>query len=387
MPELTSITELAALVAEARGLSDYCIELLAGLTALESPSADPERLAAVAERLRGELERRGALVERHPAPGYGEQLLARVSGAASGGRPLLVVGHMDTVHAAGTLARLPFAVERGVVRGPGVYDMKAGLAVAITSLDLLSRVGRRPAGDLLFVITCDEEIGSPASRSVLQDRARDARGALVLEPCVPGGAAKTRRKGVGGFELRVRGRAAHAGIDPEAGASAIHELVGLLREAGRLADPERGITVNVGVIRGGTRPNVVAEHAHAEIDFRFWPSAEARRVEEGVRALTVSDPGCTLWVAGGVDRGPLEQTEASARLFDSAHEIAAAQGWELAEGSTGGASDGNLTSAMGCPTLDGLGPDGGGAHSLEEYVRRPDIAPRIALLAGLFMRL
>lgn len=386
---MTTTAGLPALRDQAHELVDPCLRLLEALVILESPSADPDRNLAIASRLSEELEGRGASVERHPAPGYGEHLLARVVGKSSGDAPLLVIGHMDTVHAVGSLARLPFsvAVAHDRVSGPGAYDMKGGLAVAITALDLLARVGRRPLGDLLFVITCDEEIGSPTSRALIEEHARGARGALVLEPSVPGGAAKTRRKGVGGFHVSVRGRPAHAGIEPEVGASAIHELVRIVEEIRRLSDQDKGTTINVGVIQGGTRVNVVAEDAQADVDLRFWTAAEADRVERAIRSLTVSDSRCALSIGGGVNRGALERTGASEALFEHARQVAAAQGWELAEGSTGGASDGNLISAAGCPTLDGLGPDGGGAHALDEHVRLSDIAPRVALLAGLFLRL
>jgi glutamate carboxypeptidase len=191
---------------------------------------------------------------------------------------------------------------------------------------------------------------------------------------------------MGRFRVSVRGRSAHTGVDPEAGASAIHELIRILDDIRRLEDSNKGTTLNVGVIQGGTRANVVAEHAHADVDLRFWTAAEADRVERAVRSVRVSDPHCASSVEGGVNRGALEVTEASAALFARAREVAAAQGWDLAEGATGGVSDGNLTSAVGCPTLDGLGPDGGGAHSLDEHVRLSDIAPRIALLAGIFLR-
>jgi glutamate carboxypeptidase len=365
------------------------VALLEALVNLESPSRDPVRVGAVAERLTRELERRGGAVARHDAPGLGPHLIARFAGERHDEPPLLVLGHMDTVHPVGTLASLPFAVdlEHGVVRGPGAYDMKGGLSVALAALDLLARSRRAPRTELLFLISCDEEIGSASSRELIERSARGARAALVLEPCVPGGAAKTQRKGIAWYRLSVAGRAAHAGVEPEAGASAIHELIGLLGGVRALEDRAAGSTINVGVIAGGTRANVVAAHAEAEVDVRFWTAAEATRMERAMRALTPTDPRCRLAVEGGVNRGALERTEASVRLFVAARDVAAGQGWRLDEGATGGASDGNLTSAVGCPTLDGLGPDGGGAHSLDEHVRLADIAPRIALLAGLFLHL
>ena len=385
---MTTGEDLLVLRGRANEFVDPCLRMLEALVTVESPSADVDRNLMVAAGLQRELELRGASVERHPGPGYGEHLVARVEGKSGPGPPLLVVGHMDTVWVVGTLARMPFAIEASNDRvcGPGTYDMKGGLAVAITALDLLSLVGRRPAGDLLFLITCDEELGSPTSRGLIEEHAGRARGALVLEPSVPGGAAKTRRKGMGRFRVSVRGRPAHAGVDPETGASAIHELIRILEDIRLLEDSNKGTTLSVGVIQGGTRANVVAEHAHADVDLRFWAASEADRVERAVRSVRVSDPRCAISVEGGVNRGALEVTEASAALFARAREVAAAQGWDLAEGSTGGVSDGNLASAVGCPTLDGLGPDGGGAHSLDEHVRLSDIAPRIALLAGIFLR-
>lgn len=363
---------------------DSFLALLERLVDLESPSRHPDRLDALAAVVAGELAQRGAAVDRHPAPGHGTNLTARLAGISADEPPLLVAAHMDTVHPVGTLGRIPFATDAQRVRGPGVYDMKGGIALALTALDLLAAAKARPRGGLLFIVTCDEEIGSWTSRPLLVACGRAARGALVLEPCAPGGAAKTRRKGVGDFVLEVRGIPAHAGLEPEAGASAIHELTALLERVRALADPDRGTTLNVGVIEGGTRPNVVAERARAEVDVRYWTAAEAERVSRGIAALAVRDPRCALTVTGGINRAPLEQTERSAALFAAAREVAAAQGWRLEQASTGGASDGNLLSAAGCPTLDGLGPDGAGAHALDEHLRRSDIAPRIALLAGLF---
>lgn len=376
--------DLRQLRARADRQVDRFLSLLERLVDLESPSGHPDRIDALAAVVASELARRGAAVDRHPAPGHGTNLTARLAGLAAGEPPLLVVAHMDTVHPVGTLERISFAADDRRVRGPGVYDMKAGIALALTALDLLAELRARPRGSLLFLVTCDEEIGSWASRPLLATCARAARGALVLEPCAPGGAAKTRRKGVGDFILEVRGVAAHAGLEPEAGASAIHELAGLLERVRALADPARGTTLNVGRIEGGTRPNVVAEYARAEVDARFWTGAEAERVSRGIAALAARDPRCTLTIRGGINRDPLEQTEPSAALFAAACDVAAAQGWPLAQASTGGASDGNLLAAAGCPTLDGLGPDGAGAHTLDEHVMRSDIAPRIALLAGLF---
>jgi glutamate carboxypeptidase len=373
-------------LAAAERVGSY-LSLLHGLVTRESPSGDVELNRRVAEFLAGEMERRGARVERHPAEGFGEHLVGRWEGVEHGQRPLLVIGHMDTVHPAGTLERYPYRVDEDRVRGPGCYDMKGGLAAALEALTLLTSYRERPRRDAVFVVTCDEEVGSDTSRELIEVHARRADAALVVEPCAPGGKIKSRRKGVGWYRLSIRGRAAHAGIEPDAGASAVHELARLTLRLLKLADRETGTTTNVGVVGGGTRPNVVAEEAWAMLDVRFWTREEAERVDAAVRALTPDDRRCTLALDGGIDRLPLEQTPASDQLYAVARDEAARLGFVLERTGTGGASDGNLTSGAGCPTLDGLGPDGGGAHTLDEHVFLADIPRRIALLAGLFRRL
>jgi glutamate carboxypeptidase len=363
------------------------LALLQDLVTRESPSRDETRCRQLADYLAHELRRVGAKVERHPAPGFGEHLEAHVLGAEQSERPLLVVGHLDTVHAVGTLERNPCRVDSDRIWGPGSYDMKAGIAAAIEALGLLATGGRRPQSDVTLLITCDEEIGSTTSRALIEEKARQARAALVLEPSAPGGKVKASRKGVAVYDLHVRGRPAHAGIEPDAGASAIHELARLTLRLLTLSDKETGTTVNVGVVQGGTRSNVVAEEARAQVDVRFWTSEEAARVDAAVRGLRLEDPRCVLEVGGGIDRPPLERTPESDRLFERAREAGAAAGLTLERTGTGGASDGNLTSGVGCPTLDGLGPDGGGAHTLDEHVLLSDVPRRVALLAALFARL
>jgi glutamate carboxypeptidase len=358
------------------------LALLEALVTRESPSHDIPRLRAIGDFLAGEIQRRGGSVER-----AGENLIARWAGAQPGGRPLLVIGHMDTVHPAGTLDRYPYRVDGERVRGPGSYDMKAGVATVLEALAMLAAKGERPRSDLVLFVSCDEEVGSESSRALIEELARGATAALVVEPCAPGGKIKSRRKGVAWYRLNVTGRAAHAGIEPDAGASAVHELARLILRLLPLADREAGTTVNVGVVSGGTRANVVADEAWARVDVRFWTSEEARRVDGAVRALRPEDPRCTLAVEGGIDRMPLEQTPASDQLYQVALEEAARLGFKLERTGTGGASDGNLTSGVGCPTIDGLGVDGGGAHTLDEHVLLTDIPRRIALLAALFRRL
>ena len=349
----------------------------------ESPSGDVGRLIEMGRRFAASFERRGATVELRSAPGVGDHLLARFGTPTEGRGPLLVVGHMDTVHPVGTLERLPFRVNDERVTGPGVYDMKGGLAVLLVALDLMVERGMAPSDALTVLVTCDEETGSDSSRELIETLGREARAALVLEPCVPGGGVKVARKGVALYHLTVKGLPAHAGIEPEKGASAVHELVRLLGGIVRVADDEAGTTVNVGLLQGGSGSNVVAENAAAQVDVRFWTRAEAERVDAAMRSLTVTDSRCTLAVRGGVNRYPLESTPESRVLLEHAERAAEQVGFRLPNGRTGGASDGNLLSGVGCPTLDGLGPDGGGAHSMSEHVLNADIPRRIELLARL----
>lgn len=374
----------------ARGAAAGCLELLAELVAAESPSGDDAANARVAAILEAAATRAGGAVESIAAPGLGVHLLGRFPGRGSerrGERPLLLLGHMDTVHPAGTLKRFPFAVNDGRVEGPGAYDMKAGLAVVLTALRLLAAKGLRPRTETWLLVTCDEEIGSPHSRPTIESCARRARAGLVLEPSAPGGAAKTRRKGVGEYRLSVRGRPAHAGIEPEMGASAVHELAHQIERVREIEGLGTGTTVNAGTIRGGTRSNVVAEEASCAIDVRFWTKADGERADGALRSLEPRDSRCSLSLEGGINRGPLEKTEASALLFEEARGIAERVGLALCEARTGGASDGNIASAAGLPVLDGLGPDGGGAHSLDEHVLLDDVPRRIDFLSALIEKL
>lgn len=362
-----------------------CVELLRALIETETPTGDEQANLSIAGMLEEELVRAGGRVERFLAPGLGAHLVGRFAGRSNAGEaPLLVLGHMDTVHGVGTLKRLPFSVREGRVWGPGSYDMKGGLATSLLALRLLAERGKGPGSDLTFVITCDEERGSPDSRALIEAETQSSRAALIVEPSVPGGAAKCRRKGVAAYELAVAGKAAHSGIEPEKGASAIYELARQVIWMYTLAKPASGTTVNVGVAGGGTRGNIVADIAHCTVEVRFWTRSEAERVDAALCNARPFDKRCKLSVGGGINRWALEETGQSARLFDQARSLAASLGFELGAGESGGASDGNITAGMGCPTLDGLGPDGSGAHTLEESVVLDDLPRRIALMAGLF---
>jgi glutamate carboxypeptidase len=269
--------------------------------------------------------------------------------------------------------------------GPGVFDMKAGVAIALTAIAAL-RALRVPRPSIVTLWTTDEEIGSGTSRAIIEREAEAATAVFVLEPSLADGALKTSRKGCGEFELIVDGIAAHAGVDPTRGASAIHELAAQIAAIERLQDPAQGVSVNVGVLAGGTRPNVVAEHAAAVIDVRAPTMRQAAELEAALRALQPQRRGTRLTLRGGFSRPPMERTAGTAVLFERAQALAVACGRQLAEGSTGGGSDGNFTAALGVPTLDGLGASGDGAHAAHEHVLVPALPFRSALLAGLIAR-
>jgi glutamate carboxypeptidase len=295
----------------------------------------------------------------------------------------LVLGHTDTVHPRGTLSTQSVRAEEERLYGPGVFDMKASCVIALEVLRTLVTLDFIPKRPVVLLLTCDEEAGSQTGRQLVEEEARCAAQVLVLEPPAPGGQVKTARKGVGMWNVKAQGIASHAGLNPEAGASAILELARQTEQFHSMSDPASGTNFNVGVVRGGTRSNVVAAEAEIEIDVRFSCIKEAQRVDELMSNLRSFDERVHLAVNGGINRGPLERTEGVAKLFEHAREIAACLGFELGEQSVGGASDGNFVAALDVPVLDGLGIDGGGAHAANEHILISDIARRGALLAGL----
>jgi glutamate carboxypeptidase len=360
------------------------VDLLAELVGIESGSDDPAGLMELAGRLEELFGEFGTLT-RHPlGPDGAPHLSLTVPGAEPDAAPVVVLGHYDTVWSRGTLARMPLRIEDGVLAGPGSFDMKSGLVLLLYALRELRALGRTPGRPVRILLSCDEEVSSRTSRSLIESAATGAAAAFVLESPLPGGALKTARKGIATYRLAIGGRAAHAGIEPDKGASAIVELAHQVRALHDLNDRDRGTTVNVGVVRGGSRPNVVAAGAEAEIDVRVATAAEASRVEQAINGLTPVVAGTTLTVQVEAYRPPMEPTPASRRLFAQARAIAAGMGIDdLGEGSTGGASDANLVAAMGIPTLDGLGPEGGGAHADHEHVLIETMPRRAALIAGL----
>jgi glutamate carboxypeptidase len=361
-------------------------DLLGELVRIESPSDDPAALDRMAGRLEELFGEFGPLARHATGPGGARHLLLSLDDAAEPDLPpAVVVGHYDTVWPLGTLDRMPFAVsDAGVVTGPGCFDMKGGLVLLLVALRELRALGCPPRRPVRVLITCDEEVGSRTSRGLIEDVAAGAAAAYVLESPLPGGALKTGRKGIGTFRLAIQGRAAHAGIEPEKGASAVVELAHQIQALHALNDLASGTTVNVGVVAGGSRPNVVAARAEAEVDVRVKTAAEARRVHSAIADLRPVVSGTTLTVAESLSRPPMEPTPASRELFGRARAVAAEAGLpELREGSTGGASDANLVAALGVPTLDGFGPDGGGAHADHEHVLLGSMPGRAALIAGL----
>lgn len=362
-------------------------DLLGDLVRIESPSDDAGALGRMSEALQRRFRELGVFEQLPMANGQlGPHLRLRVDACREPAADHAVaLCHYDTVWSAGTLERSPFAVDdRGVARGPGCFDMKGGLVVLYYALVGLAACGAAARRRLRVLFTSDEETGSKTSRRWIEDTARDAALAYVLESPLPGGTLKTARKGTGDYTLRIEGRAAHAGVEPQKGVSAVQELAHQILALHALNDYARGTTVNVGVVNAGTRPNVVAATARAEVDVRVAALDEADRLDAAVRGLQACLPDAKLTVAGGLNRPPMERSPAMGRLFQRARAIAAAMGVpDLQEGSTGGGSDGNFTAAMGVPTLDGLGPEGEGAHAAHEHVLVDSLPRRAALLAGL----
>jgi len=357
------------------------------LVETESPSLDKPALDRLATWLAERSEAIGGAVERVANPDGGDHLIARFFGGGSAEKPILVLGHYDTVWPSGTLARIPFRSEEGRAFGPGIFDMKASLILAEFALGSLGRLGLRPNRPVDLLVTSDEEIGSPNSRSLIEERARGASCVLVLEPPLPDGSLKTARKGVGHFVIEVEGKSAHAGVEPEKGISAIGELAQQILRLHAMTDLASGVSVNVGVIEGGTTSNVVAARASARVDIRARTLDQARSIEAAIRGLTPTTPGARLTIRGGINRPPMERTPGVVALFERARALGRSIGLELGEGATGGGSDGNFTAALGVPTLDGLGCRGLGAHADHEQVDLDSLPERAALLAMLFLDL
>lgn len=362
---------------------DEIIDIIRALVQRESPSHDKKAVDEAGETAARLFELLGGRVTYHKRVHAGDVVQVDFNGVRKGSHVMLL-GHHDTVYPRGTLDRMPWRAQKGRLFGPGVFDMKAGIAMmmfAISSLRELHGALPRPVTVLL---SSDEEIGSHASRGIVEATARNATAVLVLEPSQgPKGACKTSRSGVGDYRVEVSGVAAHAGLDFEKGHSAVLELAAQLLKIAKFTDKKKGITVNPGVLRGGSRSNVIAENAHAIVDARVVKLADAKMLDKKFQSLKPIDKKCKIEVTGGLNRPPMEKTPKNAALYATAKKLAAELGYKLEEASVGGGSDGNFTSALGVPTLDGLGAVGEGAHSPNESVVIAELARRTALVARL----
>jgi glutamate carboxypeptidase len=359
-------------------------EAIDALVSIESPTSDKaavDRCGAEFRRIAASL---GMRVRVEPRSEAGDHSVVEIGE----GRPrILLVGHMDTVWPHGQIARMPLVRKDGKLCGPGTLDMKVGVSMGLLATRAVFETARPATGTIAMLVTSDEETGSESSRGLIEAEALASDAVLVLEPALAGGPLKTSRKGIGQYQLAVTGVSAHAGVDPGKGVSAIRELARQIIAVEALHDLDRGVSVNVGVVSGGTRPNVVPEEAVAIVDVRAPTLDDAARIDAAFKALRPILPGARLVVTGGFERPPMERSAGVIALYEHAQAAAAALGQTIAEGGTGGGSDGNLTAALGVPTLDGLGGVGDGAHALHEHVLLDTLLPRTSLLAALIARL
>lgn len=365
------------------------VALIRELVECESPTDNSQAVNRFVDLLANRLDDANT-VRRLPGGQYGEHLRCefRFKGAKPADGQILVLAHSDTVWPLGTLAHMPFREEAGRLWGPGVLDMKSGIAFFIYAIRMLRMLEVPVARNIVLQVNADEEMGSESSRALTEEAARQSAVVLVVEPGTGlKGKLKTARKGVGDYTVTVKGRASHAGVDFEAGASAIIELARQIPRISKFTRREQGITVNPGVITGGTRSNVVAAEARAEVDVRVERIKDAPALDKKFRGLRPVDKRCSIEVEGGLNRPPMERTAATRKLFQTARGFAKELGVKLEESLSGGGSDGNFTAALGVPTLDGLGGVGEGAHAVNESILVDRIADRVALLAMLLSRL
>jgi len=364
---------------------DSILHAIRQLVERETKSREEAPLGEIARFVAGQLREFGGGIEFTHQPGYGTHLRARFDFGHPASTPhVLVIGHLDTVWPLGTLEKMPFRVTPdGHAHGPGIFDMKSGITIAIDGLRTIAEQELATRHPITLLLTCDEEIGSRTSRALVEEEARSAAAALVLEPPIAGGVVKTGRKGIGTFSVRTIGRAAHAGLDPTKGVNAVVELAHQTLRLAGLNDFEKGVTVSVGTANGGTALNVVPAEAVAQVDVRFWTKEDEEAVVAAIRGLQPVLAGAELEITGGVNRPPMMRSEKNIALFQHARTLAAEIGFELKEEVVGGGSDGNFTSALGVPTLDGLGVDGDGAHATHEHIVLSDIPRRAALLTRL----
>ncbi len=359
-------------------------DTLRELVQQESPSEDRQAVNAAMALAEQWATEQGARIKRHKQRAFGDVLELRFGPSRSKQKPVLLLGHLDTVWPIGTLNKMRWREADGRYWGPGVLDMKAGVVMALTALSTLREI--KLSRPVTLLLNSDEEVGSPISRSITEKLALESAAVLVLEPA-QGLAYKTARKGVGHYHVEVTGVGAHSGVDFERGHSAVLELAKLIQTISGFTNLARKLTVNCGVIAGGTRSNVVASQAWTEVDVRIAKASDAAYVEKLFRSLKVSDPHCKLTITGGINRPPMERKPGTIALFKKARSLAAELGFALEEAATGGGSDGNFTAALGVPTLDGMGAVGDGAHAAHESVVIEHLVPRTALLAAMIASL
>jgi glutamate carboxypeptidase len=367
---------------------DRMVQTVRELVEIESPSDNKDAVDRIAAFLAPKFESLGGTANFHRNTTFGDSLqidFGPAPGLRSANRKsVLLLGHYDTVYPLGTLANMPCRIENGRLHGPGVLDMKSGIALMLHAIDALQTWhGELPRPLTVFLVS-DEEVGSYSSRKITEALAKQSAAVLVLEPAAGlRGAVKTARKGVGEYTLRVKGVAAHAGLDPGKGHSAILELARQIAALAKLNDLKQGLSVNPGVVQGGTRTNVIAADASVRIDVRIRRAQQASRIDRKLRSLKSYDKHCTIETIGGINRLPMERTAGVAALYNEAREIAGKIGWKLEEAAVGGGSDGNFTAGMGIPTLDGMGGVGEGAHAVHEFIVISELPRRALLLAGM----
>jgi glutamate carboxypeptidase len=362
---------------------DEMVSTIRELVEIESPSDNKAAVDRVSEAVANKFSELGGEVRVRPAKDFGNHLQVDFPGK-SDAKPLLLLGHYDTVYPLGTLATMPCRVVDDKLTGPGVLDMKSGIALILHALAALQQWHGTLPRPVTVLLVSDEEVGSDSSRAITESLAKKAAAVLVLEPSYgPQGAVKTARKGVGGYLVKVTGKASHAGLDFQKGVNAILELARQIEKISGFTDLKKGLTVNVGIVSGGSRTNVVPAEASAQVDVRIGRMKDAAGIDKKMRSLRPFNRKCKIEITGGINRPPMERTAGVATLYKQAKTIARELGWKLGEAAVGGGSDGNFTAGLGIPTLDGLGGVGDGAHAPHEHILISELPRRAALIAGL----
>ena len=361
---------------------DQIVSTIRELVEIESPSDNKAAVDRLSEAVAQKFSQLGGEVRLHPAKNFGNHLQVNFAGQSA--KPVLLLGHYDTVYPLGTLATMPCRAVDNRLTGPGVLDMKSGIALMLYALEALQAWHGGLPRPVTVLLVSDEEVGSDSSRAITESLAKKAAAVLVLEPSYGfEGAVKTARKGVGGYLVKVTGKASHAGLDFQKGVNAILELARQIEKISSFTDLKKGLTVNVGIVSGGSRTNVVPAEASAQVDVRIARTKDAAGIDKKMRSLRPFNRRCKIEISGGINRPPMERTAGVAALYDQAKAIARELGWKLGEAAVGGGSDGNFTSGLGIPTLDGLGGVGDGAHAPHEHILISELPWRAALIAGL----